>query len=419
MKKFITKQLANLARQLIKKHQPKIIGITGSVGKTSTRNAIHAVVSTAFLARRGAKNLNNEIGLPLAIIGADSPGRSWFGWLKVFALGYWQLWFGSFPAVLILEMGVDKPGDMDYLLSIARPDIAVITGIGVAHYEFFGSAEAVAQEKGKLALAVPSNGAVILNFDNPTAYQLRQEISAKVIGYGFNQHSDVRLEIIAERFMVPAQSELVAHTSTQELSVQLPAVGVPHMMSAGAAICVGLFLGLPIEKIQRGLSSYKPVAGRLNLLSGIKRTLIIDDTYNASPDSVKEALEILARFPHQHKVAVLGSMLELGELTKASHLEAGKYVVAAKVEKLITVGESGLLIAHGAREAGFPAERIVSFADSRQAANHVRDGLQEGSAILVKGSQGVRMERIVKELLANPMSAARVLTRQYGKWLES
>ncbi len=418
MKKFIANWLASLARSLIAKHQPKIIGITGSVGKTSTRDAIYAVVSTAFWARKPARNLNNEFGMPLSVIGSDSPGRSIFGWIKVFMKAYWQLWFGRFPKVLVLEMGVDKPGDMDYLLSIAKPNIAVVTSIGFAHYEFFKSTQAVKEEKGKIVKAVASNGAVILNGDNGNAATLKDWTSAKAIRYGFNDSNEVRLQIKTEDFTPPGQSTLDIHTPTQNMSVVIPAVGVPHLASCGAAIAVGLYLSIPLDKIQKGLQIYKPVPGRLNLIKGIKKTTIIDDTYNASPDAVKEALQILRRMPHQHKIAILGDMLELGEISEQSHKEIGQLVATLQINQLIVVGKQGRLIGESAVAAGMSNHAVSFFDSSVQAADHIKQQLVPESAVLVKGSQGVRMEKISKELLADPMSATNVLPRQYGKWVD-
>jgi UDP-N-acetylmuramoyl-tripeptide--D-alanyl-D-alanine ligase len=419
MKNFMANWLASLARQLIAKHNPKIIGITGSVGKTSTRDAVYAVVSTAFFARKGKKNFNNEFGLPLTIIGKDSGGRNIFAWLGVLLSAYWQLWFGSFPEVLVLEMGVDNPGDMNYLLSIARPDVAVLTSIGVAHYEFFKSQEAVAEEKGKLLRAVAEAGAAIINADNSAALALKANLSAKVITYGFNDQSAVKLHINQESFSVPAQSQVTVQTPTQNFEATIAAIGVPHISSCAAAIAVGLFLGIPVAKIQAGLKAYRPVKGRLNLLSGIKKTLIVDDTYNASPDSMTEALQILARMPHHYKVAVLGDMLELGEVSEQSHHEIGELAASLRINQLILVGPQSKFIAEGALGAGMTQAQIKWFSTSLEAASHVREQLVEQSAILVKGSQGMRMEKITKELLADPMSASNVLTRQYGKWLES
>lgn len=364
------------------------------------------------------RNLNNEFGLPLSVIGSDSPGRSIFGWLGVFAKAYWQLWFGSFPKILVLEMGVDKPGDMDYLLSIAKPDIAVITNIGISHYEFFKSREAVLAEKGKLAQAVSGQGAVLVNADNEGALQIGRSCSGKVIGYGFGKDSDVRLQIEQEKFIVPAESQVVVHTPTQDFRVIVAGIGMPHLSSAGAGIAVGLYLNMPIEKIQKGLRSYKPVAGRLNLINGLRKTLIIDDSYNASPDSVVEALHILARMPHQHKVAVLGDMLELGELSESSHRHIGELAASLNLDGLVVVGAEARIIGEAASRAGMDPELIKFFNNSEDAANYMRERVVPESAILIKGSQGARMEKVSKELLADPMSAANVLPRQYGKWLE-
>lgn len=419
MKKIVANWLASLARALIAKHQPKIIGITGSVGKTSTRDAVYAVVSTAFSARKPARNLNNEFGLPLSVIGSDSPGRNIFGWIQVILKAYWQLWFGRFPQILVLEMGVDQPGDMDYLLSIAKPDISVVTSIGISHYEFFGSSEAVKQEKGKIVKALPESGAAILNGDNSNASALKDWTNTKVIRFGFSESNEVRLHIKREDFTPPGESEVEVYTPTQNLSVNIPAVGVPHSASCGAAIAVGLFLSIPVDKIQQGLKNYRPVPGRLNIIKGIKKITIIDDTYNASPDSVKEALQILRRMPQQSKTAILGDMLELGELSEQSHKEIGQLVASLQINRLIVVGKQGRIIGEAAIAAGMDKQNVIYFPDSMQAANNIKELLVVESAVLIKGSQGVRMEKISKELLADPMSATNVLPRQYGKWIES
>lgn len=418
MQEYVIKQLAQLARLLIAKHQPKVIGITGSVGKTSSRDAIYAVVTTAFSARRPVKNLNNEIGLPLAILGFDSPGKNFFGWVKIFLFGYINLWFGKFPEVLVLEMGVDRPGDMDYLLSIVKPDISVLTSIGMAHYEFFGSYEAVAQEKAKLLEQVKPGGVCVVNLDNQLAAEQIKKALGKVVTYGFNNQADVRLRVDGEDYQVPPTTKLSVMTSTQEFQVNLKALGVPHCASAGAAIAVGLVLGLRQDQIRQGLANYKPHSGRLNLLNGIKRTLILEDSYNASPDSVKEALAVLSRVPRTQKIIILGDMLELGELSDASHMEIGQEVGQLAPEKLILVGSRTKLIAKGAVLAGLAENKVLWFADSEAAVEHIRENLSSESVVLIKGSQGVRMEKISKELLAEPMSASSVLPRQYGKWVE-
>ncbi len=424
MKNFVQRMLANLARQILAKHKPKIIGITGSVGKTSTRDAIYAVVSTAFSVRKGEKNFNNEFGLPFAVLGVSGPERNIFKWLMVFIKGYFTLWIGGYPKVLILEMGVDKPGDMDYLLSIAKPDISVLTNIGLAHYEFFQTMEAVAQEKGKLVEALNhsnQNGVAILNADNDLVKQQAIKATskgAKIITYGFTD-SDVRVKIDSEQFSAPASTTLEVITHYNSFKATVKAIGLPHLSSCAAAVAVGLNLNISQEDIIKGLSKYRPMTGRLNFLAGIKKTLIIEDSYNASPDSVKAALQILRRAPQSKKVVVLGDMLELGGVSEQFHKQIGELVADLNPDKFFVVGELAKHMLDGSVEAGFDESKITWFKNSHIAKDIIRDQIEPESIILVKGSQGVRMERISKELLLDPMSATNVLPRQYGAWLDS
>ncbi|QQS22629.1 hypothetical protein IPM19_03280 [bacterium] len=272
MKKFVQQWLAGLAKLIITKHKPKVIGITGSVGKTSTRDAIYAVVSTAFSVRKGQRNFNNEFGLPFAILGVDTPGRNPVKWLWVFAKGYLMLWFGvSVPQVMVLEMGVDKPGDMDYLVNIARPDIAVVTNIGVSHYEFFKTQEAVAAEKGKIVEALADNGFAVLNNDNELAKAQAGKTQARSISYGFRDDSDVRIRIIEEDFNPPSHTKIEVVTHYNSFEATVAGVGTPHLSAIAAGIAVGLNLNIPQEDIIKGIKTYRPVVGRLNILAGIKK----------------------------------------------------------------------------------------------------------------------------------------------------
>lgn len=417
IKNLIQKWLANLARAIIAKHQPKIIGITGSVGKTSTRDAIYAVVSEAYSARVGKKNFNNELGMPLAVLGSDSPGRNVLKWLWVFIKGYLTLYIGSFPKILILEMGVDKPGDMDYLLSIAKPDIAVLTNIGISHYEFFKSYDAVALEKGKLLEALKTDGVGILNADNEIVMKQSSKIKGKVISYGFSDQSNVRLSIVEEKFTPPVNSKIKVETSFSNFDAIINAIGKPHIASCGAAIAVGLNLNMPVDSICKGLQKYKPALGRINFIKGIKQSVILDDSYNASPASVKEALAIITRMPQENKMVVLGDMLELGDLSQTSHEEIGKIISTMNISRLVTVGPMGKVILDSALQNAFDQDKANWFSSSDEAKDFVRDNLLPESAVLVKGSQSIRMEKISKELLFEPQSAPQSLPRQYGKWL--
>lgn len=419
MRIFVEPLLAFFVRRIVAKYRPKIVGITGSVGKTSTRAAVFAVVSQRFSAYTPPKNLNDKIGLPLGVIGMDSPGKSLVGWLKVAARATSLLIFKQkYPEVLVLEYGIDRVGEMQQLLAIATPQIAVLTSIGFSHYEFFADIETVAREKGYILQALSSDGTAILNGDDERVLAQVSTVKGAVVTYGHGTQT-VSLVEKSESFTDAPSTTLSIRTPRFSLEVPIFAVGAPHVSAALAAVAVAEALGVEESAIIRGLSHYRPVPGRLNVIAGLRRSWIIDDTYNASPDSMREALALLGRIPGSHKIAVLGDMLELGSVSDAEHAAVGEQVAALGVNHLVTVGPSGKIIAEAALAAGLPEERVISFDTSAQATVTVQELMREGSIVLVKGSQGVRMERVTKEIMAEPMRASDLLCRQYGKWLEN
>lgn len=419
MRKLIYSLLAFFARAIIKKYKPKIIGITGSVGKTSVKEAVFCVVSVKYKTQSSQKNFNNEIGLPLAIIGADSPGRSLLAWIKVFLKAASLLVFPhKFAEVLVLEYGIDRVGDMEYLLGIAKPDIGVITSIGLSHYEFFKDEKVIEHEKGKMAEILKEGDWLVINADNEKSMRQGLKTGSKKISYGLvNSLADVKLSQSNISYLPKTKTDGVINLNGEEIVFSLRAAGYPHLSSMLAAVAVAKCLAMEKDLIQKGIANYKPVPGRLNVINGIKKSLLIDDTYNAAPDSTIESLLFLSKTPHKTKIAVLGDMLELGEKSDESHLKIGKLVNELNLDKLITVGPGGKIIAEGARNAGFDSNRISSFDTSDEARLYVQESLVPESSILIKGSQGVRMEKITKEIMAEPMQARDLLCRQYGKWL--
>jgi UDP-N-acetylmuramoyl-tripeptide--D-alanyl-D-alanine ligase len=421
MEKQLKDLLAYLSRRILRQYKPTIIGITGSVGKTSAKEAIFCVVSQKYSARRGLKNFNNEFGFPFAILGVDSPGKNPFLWIVLIAKALALIIFNlEFPKVLILEYGIDRPGDMAHLLSIARPNIAIITNIGLSHASYFKDFAALENEKGKLVAGVLPGGTIILNADNPQALNQKAKTKEKVLLYGLNDPADIKIFDVRENLRdAPAgiSTTFSVKTPSKEFKCAIKTLGQPHVFSAAAAIAVGEVLNIDADLIVKGLKNYKPVPGRLNVISGIKKTIIIDDTYNAAPDSTKAALELLSRFPSPIKVAILGDMLELGALSEQKHLEIGKMAAGMNLQRLVTVGPQGKLIADGAKEAGMNSGKIISFDLSTQALNAVQNLLEPGDVILIKGSQGMRMEKITKEIMAEPMRAQELLCRQNEKWL--
>lgn len=416
MRFIVEPLLAFFARRIVAKYKPQIIGITGSVGKTSTRAAVFAVVSQKYRAYTPPKNLNDKIGLPLAIIGMDTPGRSLWGWIKVFTKAK-MLWLLplKYPEVLVLEYGIDRVGEMDSLLVVAKPHISILTSIGLSHYEFFQDTETIEREKGKILEILTSSDTAIINADNDLALQQQGKSKAPVVTYG--KAGTVHTTNIEETLSEKASTTLHIATPSREFTAQVSAVGSVHVSSCLAAVAVAEALNIETDLVVKGLATYRPVPGRLNVIGGLKRSVLIDDTYNAAPDSMREALALLEKFPGVHKMAVLGDMLELGSKSTDAHIAVGQEVARIAPNHLVTVGAGGKIIVDSAIAAGLPEERVISFDTSDEAQLPVQELMREGSVVLIKGSQGIRMERITKEVMAEPMRASELLCRQYGKWL--
>ncbi len=415
----INQLLAYFARKIIAKYEPLVIGITGSVGKTSTRHAIAAALSAKYSLREPEKNFNNEIGIPLTIIGArglDEGGSSLLGWARVFAKAATVAYLPQqYPQVLVLEYGIDRPGDMDVYLDIVKPQLAVLTTIGMSHREFFNSEEEIAFEKGKMAAGLPKNGAFIYNLDDKHVVEQTKRTQAHLISYGTTTEAMVSLVSAKETLQLQASTTLNIKTPTREIEVTIPVVGKAHESAVLAAVAMAEVMEVETDLIIKGLASYRAVPGRLNVLAGIKRAILIDDTYNAAPLSTKEALNLLSRFPGENKIAVLGDMLELGDESDEAHADIGKLAACLNLKHLVTVGELGKKIAAAAQTAGMA--QVTSFNNSDEAKKFVLENLEPESVVLIKGSQGARMEKITKELLAEPTAASHLLVRQYGKWL--
>jgi UDP-N-acetylmuramoyl-tripeptide--D-alanyl-D-alanine ligase len=372
----------------------------------------------------GRGNLNNELGLPLVILGdyKTSGGASF--WLKVIMLGFFGLiWRKNYPGILILEYGADKPGDMDYLLTVVKPEIAVVTAVGEipVHVEFYNGPEGVAKEKGKLAKSVGSGGSVVLNIDDPFVADMKDLIKGNVMTYGFMDGADLKISSFMNRSEdgKPLGVSFKLETGDNFVPVKIDgSLGKAVAYSAAAAAAVGLFKGMNLVEISEVLAQYHGEPGRCYILDGVKNTNLIDDTYNSSPIAVASALEILKDMPAHRKVAILGDMSELGQYTNYAHEEAGK-LVSRIADILVTVGDKGKFIADGAEKHGLSKKNIYSFADSEEAVKNIKDIIEPHDLILIKGSQSVRMERIVMEIMAEPKEAAKLLVRQYGKWLTS
>ncbi len=428
MKKIIQFILKILAKLVVKKYQPEIIGITGSLGKTSAKEAIAVVMATKFKVRSNIKNYNNEFGLPLTIIGATSPGRSLFGWLAVMLRAFNLLISKdeTYPQVLILEMGVDKPRDMDYLNSIVSPKVAVLTMIGLSHLENFGNQNKLTAEKKKIFDNLDKAGWAVLNWDSERVREISKDIKNKIITYGFNEEAEVRATNLIFKFQEDdAEEDLlginfkIAYKDAY-IPVLLPrAISQTAVSAALAGFAVGLAYGLNPVEMALALGEFAPPKGRMNLMPGINGSIVIDDTYNSAPQSALAALDVLAEMSLKRgkkKWLILADMLELGEASESAHLEVGRRVAEIKKARLLTLGQEALYFGIGAREAGLKEEDMQHFNNHQEIIDFLSEKLEAGDIVLVKGSQGMRMEKIVKGIMAEPERAEELLVRQGADW---
>lgn len=428
MKSLIEIKLKVLAKLIIAKYKPVIIGVTGSVGKTSTKDAIYTVLASKYNVRTNIKNYNNEIGVPLTIIGCESPGRNILGWIGVFFKAGCLLLIKNkkYPEKLVLEMGIDHPGDMDYHNSIVKCDIGVVTMIGTVHMEYFKNRRHLIKEKGKLVTNLKKDGWAILNYDNKEALSIKDDCKTKVLTFGQNPKANVFADEVKFSFEEDSEEKdlqgisfKIRHNGAVVPVLLQNVLGYNTIYAALAAASVGVAFDMNLVEIAKALKNLRSPKGRMNLIEGIKYTTIIDDTYNAEPESVISAIDVLKKIPikeNARRFAILGDMLELGKESELKHLEIGKYIVKSRIDRLIVVGERARDIARGAIDAGMNETHIFHFDNSELSKKFVQDRIKQGDLILIKGSQGMRMEKIVKEIMAEPLIAEELLVRQGKSW---
>lgn len=424
MKKLIQNAISNKARKLLVQHKPLIIAVTGSVGKTSARNAIASVLSAKFRVGTTIKNYNNEFGVPLTILGAQSPGKSIIGWLKILCSSP-----KTMPDVFVLEYGIDRPGDMKHLCNIAAPDIAVMTRISHVHAEHFRSIEELAEEKA--VLLEHAKQLVVLNADDPRVLGMEGHAHVPILTYGFSSAAQIHasnyhLQTREDFSFEPGEhfSTITADVTTQDtdqLTFELKNLLGQHSVSALLpAIAIAKHLGLTREQILEKLPTTQFEPGRMNPIPGIKGSLIIDSSYNAAPASMSSALDVLAEFQPvegARRIAVLGHMAELGQYAQQEHRMIGLKVGEIGVDLLLTIGELARDIRRGAIEAGIAQEGTQHFDSPTQAGRWLDGEIRKGDIVLVKGSQSARTEKVVKDIMAEPLRASELLVRQTEYWL--
>lgn len=423
---LIKKILAWLAWMQIQRYKPIIIGVTGNAGKTSTKEAIAAVLrSNNKTVRVAAGNLNNEFGFALTILGNWDDeyydrGSSLSLWLRVLWVGFLGLIIRrDFAQIFLLEYGADHPGDIKHLVTLFKPHISVVTTVGdtPVHVEFFKNTDALAEEKANLVKVLMLDDYAILNNDDNRVLNMKLKTKAQVLTYGFGENPTVRIsdfKYISIEENKPVGVSFNLHTNFSFAPINIyGSLGKSQAYAAAAAAAVGNIFDIKINRISEALKKYHGPKGRLKIIKGINDSIIIDDTYNASPASTQLALETLRDLRALRKIAALGDMFELGEYAITSHKDMS-LITNSCADILVCIGPLAKLIAETSK---IPKDKIFTFNTSDDAKIKIRSLIQGGDIILVKGSQGMRMERIIAEIMAEPQQAKELLVRQSENWL--
>lgn len=367
--KFL-QELATLVRSNI---NAQVIAVTGSYGKTSTKDLLGGVFGNYNLCLSQGNN-NNEIGLPLTLCRADKDTE-----------------------IVVTEMGMRGFGQIDFLCQIARPKYAIITNVGTVHSELLGSKENIAKAKCEILPFVPLDGAAILNWqDKKFLEPYLKDCKGEIIWYNCNELNDGACAI--EKKLTVNGSSFIFKWQNYSFPVELNVVGEHNITNSLGVIVAALKIGVNITDIQAGLAQSALSGMRLKIEQAASGAMIINDSYNANPEAMQGALQVLSMYRDKKKIAVLGDMYELGDYSKLGHEKSGKSVYEAGCDFLLAVGELAKDIAHGAIAAGMPTDRVQWVSNNEQAIDVLRQILDENCVVLVKGSRGMQMEEIVREV---------------------
>lgn len=359
--------MSDMATYLRDNRDVKVVGITGSVGKTSTKDMIYSVVSTKYKTLKTLGNYNNHIGLPLTILRYHDEG------------------------VMILEMGMNHLGEIDHLTKIAKPDIAAITNVGTAHIGELGSRENILKAKMEIVHGLKENGTLVINDDNDMLHTVKKE-NYDLVRIGKNDGCDLKaynidLQLEDSYFDMNYQGNIY--------HVHVPVSGEHFVYNALIAIGVGLALDIDIESCVQGVESFELTKNRMDIIELKNNIKVIDGTYNANLDSMKSSLDVLSQYKNR-KIAILADMLELGEYEQSLHEEVGSYVVDKKIDELLCVGQASQYIIKKAKELGLL--QAYHFENNQELIQYLDEFIDENDVILVKGSNGMHLKDVVEHL---------------------
>lgn len=408
------------AKMVLRRHEPYIIGVTGNLGKTTTKDCIYAVLKDNVHVRRSEKSMNSEFGVPLTILGQKSAWNNPFKWVVVLIKGLLVIFDKEYPTHLVLEIGADRPGDIKSITSWIKPDIAVVTQFGQVpvHVEFFKDRDGVVEEKGYLVSALKKHGLYIWNADDhDSKTTLIGKTEARKVSIGIEHEADIKAENISLYGTPAAGTKAHVKVAGELYELVLPeVVGKSPVYCALPALAVAQELKLSITEALQSLCDAEKPRGRMRLLPGMNGSLLVDDTYNASPKATEHGLKTLASLQTTgRKIAVLGDMMELGEHTRDEHYRIGK-LAGEIAHRLITVGIRSRATAEGALDVNMEDENILECDTSIEAGKELVKLLEPGDIVYFKGSQSTRMERAVKMTLADTHPPEKYLVRQENEW---
>jgi len=414
------------AKLVLWRFKPKIIAVVGSVGKTSTKDAIYTALKDVVDIRKNQKSFNSDIGAPLTILGLNNAWNSPVLWTKNLFLGLVPLFRRTYPAWLVLEVGTDEPHGIERLAKWIRPAIVVVTSLPdiPVHVEFFESPEALIKEDLSIISYMQQGGMLVINADEAKTAKVIEEYKVKTMTYGSVSTAHVRFDNQSILYdyvdgrPVPTGISCKIAYNGNTVPVSLHGVlGVTHIYPVAAALAVGLSEQIPLLSMTAALATHEAPRGRMNIIEGKNGAVIIDDTYNSSPVAVERAIETLVAIETPgNKIAVLGDMLDLGTYAPAEHTRVGVHVAKSNLTYLVTIGTRSQHTAQAAMDAGMELDRVVQTKTSDEASKIVSELLRPGDVVLVKGSQSIRAERVVAACMANPEQRTSLLVRQEAAW---
>lgn len=366
------KALQDLAKEIVKRFKPTIVGITGSVGKTTVKESTFYLLSKFKRCIKSPGNLNNHIGLPLSILNISVEDE-----------------------VAVLEMAMSSKGEIKFLTEIAPPYISVITNVNPVHLQFFSSIEEIALAKKEILDGTKEGGIAVLNGDDPLVRKISADFKGKKIFFGEGRENDIRIQDLKRDGEFGIEFSIFAGEERERF--KLKPVTKPLVLNLLPAIGVSLAFGLKLKDISPFIADFKPFKMRGEILN-LDKIILINDSYNSNPKALKTMLEELSWVKGKRKIAVLGDMLELGEMEEEFHKEIGRIVAELKLDNLLTVGKLASLIGEEAIKLGMEKERVRFFSDSESASEFLKNFVREGDVILVKGSRRLKMEIISERL---------------------